>query len=169
MRAVVLAAVAAAFAGAVAFSAAADEADSSSRDAGAPTRPTLTNARELYTPCPARPVQPDRPRATAENCTPQNTGNGTSESTTKGFRAPMTHSSGSMRSGYAALDWCRVAGADCGKPAADEFCARQDGGLRPHGLKIAQQSDLSETVHIGDHTLCHDAGCTGFAVIICGS
>jgi hypothetical protein len=63
-----------------------------------------------------------------------------------------------------ALDWCLTWAANCGKPAADEFCRSQG---------FQQASDFKQAVNIGytkilrTGEICNNPQCDGFAYIEC--
>ncbi len=65
------------------------------------------------------------------------------------------------------VDWCRVAGADCGKPAADAFCASTERGARPNAVRFYAQAGLARTRMIGSQEICNSGNCTGFGLIVC--
>jgi hypothetical protein len=62
------------------------------------------------------------------------------------------------------VDLCLRWSADCGQPAADEFC-RRNGFTRASVWKPDESAD--ETLVIGDNKPCSDPRCTGFAIITC--
>lgn len=62
------------------------------------------------------------------------------------------------------LDWCRVWGDQCGKPAADAFCAMN--GYR-RAARFEADMDIGETVVISSRQRCSDPRCDGFARIEC--
>ena len=70
------------------------------------------------------------------------------------------------------LDWCREWAVDCGKPAADAFCASVDGGQLPIASSF---EDFQRAVRfrpsmtIGSKQICNDPACTGFEYIVCSA
>jgi hypothetical protein len=62
------------------------------------------------------------------------------------------------------VDLCLHWGADCGQPAADEFCKRS-GFTRSTAWKPAER--VGETLVLGDNKPCSDPRCDGFATISC--
>jgi hypothetical protein len=62
------------------------------------------------------------------------------------------------------VDLCLHWSADCGQPAADEFCTLS-GYTRATAWKPADK--VGHTVVLGDKKLCDDARCDGFASISC--
>lgn len=76
------------------------------------------------------------------------------------FRAPR------IRGGYR-LDWCLRWAADCGRPAADEFCRRR-------GFRRAGDFEMDEDIGHRDPTriitsgrVCNQRFCDGFRYIRC--
>jgi hypothetical protein len=65
------------------------------------------------------------------------------------------------------LDWCLVWGAQCGKPAADQFC-KTKGFTQSNNSEIANDIGASTpTIVIGTGQQCADPGCDGFTYITC--
>lgn len=65
------------------------------------------------------------------------------------------------------LDWCRVWGAQCGKPAADQFC-QSKGFTQSNNSEIANDiGAATPTIVIGTGQQCADAICDGFTFITC--
>lgn len=62
------------------------------------------------------------------------------------------------------VDLCLRWSADCGQPAADEFC-RRNGFTRASSWKPDPSAD--ETLVIGDNRPCSSPNCSGFAIITC--
>ena len=70
------------------------------------------------------------------------------------------------------LDWCREWGVNCGKPAADAFCASVDGGRLPiaTSFKDFQRAvRFKPSMTIGSRQICNDPACTGFEYIVCSA
>lgn len=62
------------------------------------------------------------------------------------------------------LDWCLNWSADCGKPAADNFCKRR----RYTGAsRFAAESGVGRTRVSGTNQICSGSFCTGFKYITC--
>jgi hypothetical protein len=69
------------------------------------------------------------------------------------------------------LDWCLHWGRQCGKPAADAWCARKMGKADGYAKKWQQAVDIgasSPTYVIGDGAVCNQKFCDGFRSITCG-
>ena len=64
------------------------------------------------------------------------------------------------------LDLCREWGANCGKPAADAFCAAHGFSESLHNLPDAQPGNAPTRV-ISSGQICKGDFCTGFQQIIC--
>jgi hypothetical protein len=65
------------------------------------------------------------------------------------------------------LDWCRVWGAQCGKPAADQYC-QSKGFSQSNNFEEAFDIGASTpTVVIGTGQQCADPSCDGFTFITC--
>jgi hypothetical protein len=62
------------------------------------------------------------------------------------------------------LDWCRTWSDECGKPAADAFCASK--GYR-RSRQFEAEKGVGETVVISSGQWCSGSGCTAFARIVC--
>ena len=64
------------------------------------------------------------------------------------------------------VDWCRTFATDCGKPAADQFCA-----MMGHGpAKTWHLADTNETIVLGDQQVCSGANaCRHFTYIFCAA
>lgn len=62
------------------------------------------------------------------------------------------------------LDWCRVWGNECGKPAADAFCTSQ--GFR-NAADHPIDANIGRTWVMGDARECNDPNCDGFTRIVC--
>ena len=62
------------------------------------------------------------------------------------------------------IDFCLHWGADCGQPAADEFCKRS-GYARSTAWKPALK--VGPTFVLGDNKACTDPGCDGFSSVSC--
>ena len=77
---------------------------------------------------------------------------------------PMIDAAG----GKVALDWCRVWAGECGKPAADAYCAatRPD---RPYSAGFGAASGAGRTAVISSKQICEGAACASFAFIDCAS
>lgn len=72
-----------------------------------------------------------------------------------------------MINGYR-LDWCRVWGNQCGRPAADAFCRAQ--GFH-HATAFTPANDIgahSPTRVISSGQICNGGHCDGFRRITCG-
>jgi hypothetical protein len=48
---------------------------------------------------------------------------------------------------YGPLDWCRVWGQQCGKPAAEDFCKQVDGGVRPRAASFGHWPKAGRHTH----------------------
>ncbi len=69
------------------------------------------------------------------------------------------------------LDWCLHWGRQCGKPAADAWCASKMGKAGGYAMKWEAAQDigaLSPTYVIGDGAVCNQKFCDGFRSITCG-
>jgi hypothetical protein len=65
------------------------------------------------------------------------------------------------------LDWCRVWGAQCGKPAADQYC-QSKGFVQSNNFEEAIDiGAATPTVVIGTGQQCADPSCDGFTFITC--
>jgi len=62
------------------------------------------------------------------------------------------------------LDWCREWAANCGKPAADAFCASK--GLGSSSNEVAKPN-RGLTVVISNQQVCNAPGCTSFQKLTC--
>ncbi|MCF6354011.1 MAG: hypothetical protein L3J26_02740 [Candidatus Polarisedimenticolaceae bacterium] len=65
------------------------------------------------------------------------------------------------------VDWCKIWGAQCGKPAATQFC--QKIGYK-HAVNWEVENDIglsTATIVLADGRLCDKAFCDGFAYIQC--
>jgi hypothetical protein len=65
------------------------------------------------------------------------------------------------------LDWCRKWGADCGKPAADNFCKRN---LYTGARDFEADPNIGAsdpTMVSSNNQVCNENHCTGFKYIIC--
>lgn len=68
------------------------------------------------------------------------------------------------------LDWCLHRGTQCGKPAADSWCAAIKGIYQWRSVQFTQAPDIGRiapTYILGDKTLCQAPSCDGFASITC--
>ncbi|HQP49297.1 MAG TPA: hypothetical protein PKX12_11240 [Spirochaetota bacterium] len=62
------------------------------------------------------------------------------------------------------LDWCLHFGRQCGKPAADRYCAAK--GLSA-AVKWRVEEGIGKTYIIGDKKVCNARYCDGFKFILC--
>jgi hypothetical protein len=62
------------------------------------------------------------------------------------------------------LDWCRVWGAECGKPAADAFC---QANRRAEAATFEIDEDIGRTAVISSQAICDDPTCDGFKHLEC--
>lgn len=62
------------------------------------------------------------------------------------------------------LDWCLHFGRQCGKPAADRYCAAQG---HSGALKWQVEEGIGKTYIIGDRKVCNARYCDGFRFILC--
>jgi hypothetical protein len=65
------------------------------------------------------------------------------------------------------LDVCREWGANCGKPAADAFCAAHEKAFR-EAVSFKVEDDFGHTAVISNGQLCFGPHCDTFASIRCG-
>lgn len=73
--------------------------------------------------------------------------------------------------GYSMLDWCLTWARQCGKPAADAFCALQDPS-RPVALDFSQAPRMGSsrpTLVLVGRVKCKEPHCAGFKHITCGN
>lgn len=64
------------------------------------------------------------------------------------------------------IDWCLSWSAECGKPAADRFCA--DEGMGP-ATRFEKAPRVAPTFVLADRRRCEGERCDGFAFIECGA
>ena len=65
------------------------------------------------------------------------------------------------------LDWCKLYGGQCGKPAADKFCQTK-GFTQSNNFEEAPDIGASTpTVVIGTGQQCADPSCDGFTFVTC--
>lgn len=64
----------------------------------------------------------------------------------------------------ARLDWCRVWGSECGKPAADAFCQSKG---HPGAAGFQEAANIGNTAIISSKALCTAPSCDGFSAIEC--
>lgn len=67
-------------------------------------------------------------------------------------------------SGMRRLDWCRVSSSQCGRAAADMFCATK---RFRRASRFEAEGNVGETVTIESGELCSGPACVGFASIRC--
>ena len=80
---------------------------------------------------------------------------------------PPTRTFAQPRLGGYRLDWCRLWGRQCGRPAADAFCRRQ-GFARASQFAIAHDiGHRTPTQIIGSGQVCDRRLCDGFNRIVC--
>jgi hypothetical protein len=65
------------------------------------------------------------------------------------------------------LDWCKVAGAECGLPAADKFCQSRNFVHATNFEKAVGIGAATPTIVIGTGQQCGNATCDGFTFITC--
>ncbi len=65
------------------------------------------------------------------------------------------------------LDWCRVWGNQCGKPAADQYCQSKGFNQSNNFEEAFDIGAATPTVVIGTGQQCADASCDGFTFITC--
>lgn len=64
------------------------------------------------------------------------------------------------------LDSCKFFGKECGKPAADAFCAKN--GYRSSFYSVLDSTaGRGKTKVIGNEQICDGKGCVGFQMIVC--
>lgn len=71
---------------------------------------------------------------------------------------------------YGLLDFCRDWGTSCGKPAAEVFCQKVDGGARPHSTDFGhwpKAGHYGNTVVISIKDSCELPRCEAFTYIVC--
>jgi hypothetical protein len=102
------------------------------------------------------PAPPPPPNPTPKPSEPRLPGRTETPGAAVEFRAPTWRGR--------RVDLCLRWSADCGQPAADEFC-RRSGFARATAWKPDEGAD--ETLVIGDNRPCSDPRCTGFATISC--
>ncbi len=69
------------------------------------------------------------------------------------------------------LDWCLHWATQCGKPAANAWCAKKYGKADGYAKSWKIAADIgasSPTYVIGDGKVCNQAFCDGFKSITCG-
>jgi hypothetical protein len=69
------------------------------------------------------------------------------------------------------LDWCLHWGKQCGKPAANAWCAKKMGKAGGYAKKWEEAVDIGDsfpTYVIGDGKVCKERFCDGFRSITCG-
>lgn len=62
------------------------------------------------------------------------------------------------------LDWCLHFGRQCGKPAADRYCAAK---RLSAAVKWRVEEGIGKTYIIGDKKVCNARYCDGFKFILC--
>lgn len=70
--------------------------------------------------------------------------------------------------GKVALDWCRVWAAECGKPAADAYCAATNPD-RPYSAGYGARSGAGRTAVISTKQICEGPACASFDFINCAA
>jgi hypothetical protein len=68
------------------------------------------------------------------------------------------------------LDWCLHWGDQCGKPAADAWCAKKMGKAGGYAKEWKEAEDIgasSPTYVMGDGKICDQESCDGFQSITC--
>jgi hypothetical protein len=70
----------------------------------------------------------------------------------------------SLEGRHVRLDWCRIWGGECGKPAADAWC--QWKGF-PEAAAFTIDENIGNTAIISSKAMCTDPSCDGFASIEC--
>jgi len=64
------------------------------------------------------------------------------------------------------LDWCDTWGANCGQPAAADYCARE--GYKANTvLNYKEDPNIGNTKVISSDAICPDSWCDGFLYITC--
>jgi len=69
------------------------------------------------------------------------------------------------------LDWCLYWGKECGKSAANAWCAKQMGKADGYAIAWKQAKDIgasTPTYVLGDNKICNKQFCDGFEWIECG-
>lgn len=69
-----------------------------------------------------------------------------------------------MYEGYR-LDWCRERGAECGKPAAEEWTNRLFLNSKSSKVRFEREENVGLTKIVGSGELCTSRGCDGFESI----
>ncbi|MDP3937075.1 MAG: PAN domain-containing protein [Deltaproteobacteria bacterium] len=67
------------------------------------------------------------------------------------------------------VDWCLNWGANCGGPAATEFCHRMGYSQATAWTQAQNIGSFSPTLLLGDGAVCNQPGCDGFDSITCTS
>lgn len=67
------------------------------------------------------------------------------------------------------VDWCLHWGANCGGPAATEFCKRMGYAYATAWTPAQNIGGFSPTLVLGDGAVCNQPGCDGFNSITCAS
>lgn len=65
------------------------------------------------------------------------------------------------------LDWCKVWGDKCGKPAADAFCKQHEFDKASSYVQDLKPGGKTKVIASGQ--ICNDVGCAGFKSITCQS